>query len=275
MTPERSVSRVARRSYYSAKTAVVDRLRVGARSVVWTPETGLGAGNQLYLWLNAFIRQRSGANCRVLSGLGADAWVERFPNLGDLVVDRHTVGFRDRREEMDYPWLRQRVGVDFAVADLKDFVDRMLLPDLGPPHGRSVLNVRRGDFYGLYLEKYGFDIEGYLDLALPASLDDVVVVSDDPDWCRSHLARVLSRARHVTFAPPGPMSQFELLAGAKDLYVTNSTFGYWGGYVSTRRGGTVTAPWLHARGINDDAAYQLLPTWQVIGPGSWDAIPPG
>ena len=272
---EWGLSRRVRGSFYAVKSALAEPLRGRDRSIVWTPEVGLGVGNQMYLWLHAFNRQRSGEDCRVLSGNGADDFVRRFPRLRALVIERGSVRFRDGRDEIDAPWLWQRAEVDFTLHQLRAFIDEFILPELGPRHDLSVVNVRRGDFYEEYLEKYGFDIAGYFERALPPAMARVVVVSDDPDWCREHLGEVLTRAEEVSFAPQGAVTQFELLAGARELFVTNSTFGYWGGYIASAQGASVTAPWIHARGLNGNAAYQLLPSWTRIGPGPWDRVPLG
>jgi hypothetical protein len=111
----------------------------------------------------------------------------------------------------------------------------------------------------------------------------ILLVSDDLDWCRLKLGR-LSEVAPLRFPPAGAsvIEQLALLATARRLVLANSTFSYWGGYLSNRvqvgHGGgpnyaDVIAPRFHNRQVRGGAAWQHDPRWSVVEdiPGGWDA----
>ena len=69
------------------------------------------------------------------------------------------------------------------------------------------------------------------------------------------LAEEAERVEHLAAARPH--EHFRALASARRLIITNSTFSYWGAYVSNVRygdnHGLVYAPWFHRRDIDGGA----------------------
>lgn len=263
-------------------------LQRGRRTVLWTPNEGLGFGNVLYLWLHAYLRQRHGEQYRVLTPHAMHVWLEELPRVREaLAVDRAQVRVSDRR---DHGWF-SRFGSDFSRAQLHGFVGdclvgTSLVPGPSPDPTSVTVNVRRGDYYATphFRGTYGFDIAAYVDLALAKAatgcrIDRILVVSDGLDWCRLKLDRVLrEHAEVVDYVADTdtPQDNFRVVATSQRLIGTNSTFSYWGGYVGNVLYGVdshVVMPRFHARLDGDYSAYQLDPAWCVVEdiPGGWDA----
>lgn len=265
---------------------VVDVVRSGPRTVVLTASPGPRFGNVLYFWLHAHRQSRQGRPWVVQVPPEVRPWVGVLPGLVSLSVDAPRM--RDRRV-----WpperLWQRFGVDFSRGDVDAFVRERLLPApllaAAParPAGEVVVNVRRGDYYSVAKHRgnYGFDIVSYVSEGLDrcrarGPVTSVHVVSDDPSWCREHLAPLAAeRGLAVSFADPGrPHEHFATLCAARTLIGANSTFSYWAGHVISAReghGGHVVMPGFHGRHVNGGHADQLDPSWDVVAdlPHGW------
>lgn len=260
-------------------------MRVGKRTIIWAPESGVGFGNVLYAWLHVHQQQASGADCRLLPPPHMDPWRELFPTLWtDLSIRREDVRATDRR---DWVW-NSRFGRDFTRAELHGFVRAHLAPalvDRAADGGTVTINVRRGDYYSQphFRGTYSFDIAAYVEAALAeaqkqGAFDRVVVVSDGIEWCRLKLDALLrEHAEAITYVEgESPQDNFVRVAAARRLIGTNSSFSYWGGYVSNVLHGAdsqVIMPRFHARLGESPDAYQLDPAWTIVEdiPGGWDA----
>lgn len=274
MDPLRFPARVARHLAWRARRTVavtLDALRRGDRTVIMTPPAGLRFGNWLYLWLDAHARTRAGEVTLVLKAPGMEPWLELLPSLRELTIARENLRFHDRREWDENSW-NQRFDEDFTRAQLQDFIRDVIAPYVTPDRsGALVVNIRRGDYYenpGLR-RLYGFDQIGYLAEALrrvePA--ERVLVVSDDPDWCRDNLDALLRETgATVDYASRDPGSNFLAVASSRQLIGTNSTFSYWGGYIAgvLHADPVIVMPRFHARLGGTTDAYQLDPEWSAV-----------
>jgi Glycosyl transferase family 11 len=229
-------------------------------------------GNWLYLWLDAHQRTMSGERTVVLEAPGMDPWLTAFPALRALTVSRDLVRYHDRREwDAERSW-KQHFGVDFTRESLNAFISDFLAPYMGRgDSGMLVINVRRGDYYsnpGLR-ERYGFDQLGYLRdaIAMVGPVERVLIVSDDPEWCRENLMDLVEQiCQNVDFADRDPVANFKAVAGAERIIGTNSTFTYWAAYVSGARHASpvIVMPRFHARLPQGTEAYQLDPRWIAL-----------
>lgn len=205
-----------------------------------------------------------------------DPWLDVFPRVKPLLVGPREVRFSDARTEN---WF-QTFG-EYDDCDLSDFIRTRLLDSnlpIAPDASDDVVtvNIRRGDYYSneKWRGLYGFDIKTYIRRALDESstqipISRVDVVSDDVAWCRSELAFAGDYGK-VTFQRGGdtPAQNLGQLASARRLILSNSTFSYWGAYISNVVHGEnhalIWAPDLHRRDLFDGRAYQLNPRWSVI-----------
>lgn len=256
-------------------------LRHGRRTVLWVPER-IYLGNFLYHWLIAHREQASGRDVVARATAAMNPWRPLVPGSDRLVVDPSAVRFVDRRRLGYF----QEFGVDYTAAQLSRFIDDVLLDSPLVDLPRSVelsrddlaVNVRRGDYYarGAFQDRFGFDVLAHLRRAVQASLEidgparRIHVISDDMTWCRSELGW-LAELGPLTFAGPddGPRDNFAVLARARRIVATNSTFGYWAAHVSSRfhagNERSIVMPAFHDRMVNDGRAYQLNPAWTVVG----------
>ena len=250
-------------------SSLVDRLRRGDRTVIATPG-GMRFGNWMYLWLHAHQRTHAGHPTLVLEVPGMAPWIEQFPALAALTIRRHEMRFHDRRVQRGGVVL-QRFGVDFARDALRAFVEETVIPRIPEVEaGTVVINVRRGDYYtDGFRPTRGMDIEGFVRAALvevePCAR--ILVVSDDPEWCREHLDAILrAPQRDVSYAERDQVGNFLAIASARTLVGTNSTFSYWGGYVSDAmyEDARIVMPRFHARLATGWDAYQLDPRWIAL-----------
>lgn len=275
------------------KSGVLSLVRQGSRQVIWPPEK-IGVGNLFYVWLQAHVRREAGNDVVVRTSAASEPWKTWFPELFDeLIVDADHVRFTDRREVGLY---YQEFGADYSIQDIEAFIDAYILrpgsrfarlvAESARP-GRLVLNVRRGDYYTVekFRQLYAFDIVAYVRAAVAVSaqhapLNEILVVSDNVDWCKSELGFLADHAQ-VSYVEPGlgPAEHLAILGSAERLILANSTFSYWGGYVSNRfhaedsnvSTADVVVPRFHSRLMPDPSSYHLDPRWTVIDDldGGW------
>lgn len=268
------------RSAHDVFARLVAPIRRTGPVVLWTP-ADVNLGNFLFHWMRAHAQQSAGERVHVLRTPAMEPWLDTFPRARSLLIERRQVAFRARRV-LGY-WQRWDDG--FTRDDLTRFVREVLLDApltraIGRvDHGADlVVNVRRGDYYSdpRFRERYAFDVSDYVERALLTSaarspIHRLHVVSDDIRWCRGALDGVLhDHARHVSYDEGGtsPLQDLATLAASPRLVLANSTFSYWGGYISgvlhPDRQADVVAPWFHARFDDHLAADQLDPRWSVV-----------
>lgn len=137
-----------------------------------------------------------------------------------------------------------------------------------------VLNIRRGDYYTNPDLQRRYDLDahehvrqaqallGYAPGARPAA----VIVSDDVPWSQEHLSDL---ATLTPLTPPRQASMFNdlaALATASTLVLANSTFSYWGQFISRSVSGTqrAIAPAAHEYYPDTGQVVDLLfdPAWE-------------
>jgi hypothetical protein len=282
--------------FADARARLLGLVRRGPRTVLWTEATH-GFGNVLYGWLQAHVRQRRAEECTALLTPTGLRWLPELGGRADrLVTARSEVGLTDRREIGDF----FDFGIHYGAGDLDAFLDEVVLPaPLSAPAGATVVGpddvvivVRRGDYWSVpaFRARYAFDTDAYLREALELQqraggpVSGIHVVSDGIPWCRANLGWLQETVPTLSFAAGDqtPRDHFATMVGARRLILTNTSFGYWGGYASGRRHRgdrpVVVAPRFHARGLTRGTrAPQLLPGWVVVEsiPGGWVEPPVG
>jgi hypothetical protein len=266
-------------------------VRRGSRTVLWTQPTAQ-LGNFLYEWMHAFVTRQQGVDIVCLRTPAMERWLPVFGDRArELVVAPSEVRLTDRREK----GLHNEFGPHFDERVLARFIKGFLEPsgvldvDLVPADLRVtdrdvVVNVRRGDYVtnATNWRNYGFDVHDYLRVALARSvevggpIERIVVVSDGIDWCAQHLTWLGDHCDELVLESSGqpPEVHLAMLANASRLVLANSTFSYWGGYLSAWRSGRpdqVVAPWFHVRTDLGGAAWQLDPRWSIVReiPSGW------
>ena len=128
------------------------------------------------------------------------------------------------------------------------------------------VHVRRGDYLALNNLYSTLGLDYYEDaLSLFQSIDAVIVISDDIEWCKEHL-RLDSKYR-ITFSPfSDDLLDFILMYLCKHHIIANSSFSWWAAYLRIIYGlpYNVFAPsvWYNMAGdfahLNHDAFYPSL-----------------
>ena len=262
--------------------SVLARVRQRGRHVHY-PDPSKGFGNLLYHYLHAHTAQREGRDEWVLERPKIQPWLTVFPRLAQRNLSPKNFRFTDQRDLEDY----QGFGTSFTREDLDLFIQEVLnggYVDDQPSHDPStvVINIRRGDYYSTQWKPYyGFDIPHYLQVAithsdLRAPISHIYVVSDDREWSLREVSRLVPPGIDITHSPKlsSPVLDFADLARASRLIITNSTFSYWGAFLSgVRHSGNqadIVAPHFHRRDINGGLAWHLDPRWTIIDdPNGW------
>ncbi|GAA5108150.1 hypothetical protein GCM10023339_06850 [Alloalcanivorax gelatiniphagus] len=287
----------------SATALLLKPVRHHGRRVAWTPEF-MGLGNLLQLAMWAYDGRSRGERRWIRATPNLVPWLDVLPGLREVVLLPSEVRVSDRRVA---PWseaARSR-QVDGAVAPhepvdvagVERFLREVVLPGsglgdvvAGPTDPRAlVVNVRRGDYYSdpEIRRQYGFNVSGYLRAAVDRSIEadgaptQVLVVSDDVDWCRGELGWLDDRLPVEHLEASGPVSDFATVATARRMVITNSTFSYWAAHVSNAthldNHAQVWAPRFFDRTQNGGRSWLLDERWSVVEdiPGGWELTSDG
>jgi len=149
----------------------------------------------------------------------------------------------------------KKLGIDHYFQDLKWIDDDTLdLYRVGiEPVDKVAVHVRRGDYVGhpWYVDLTQTD---YYEKALKEFDEkDILVFSDDIAWCKEYFD-----GKYEYCEETDPVKALNIMAGCKGVIMSNSTFSWWAGYLST---GKVTAP---KQWFRDGTTIKLKETWQKI-----------
>ena len=132
------------------------------------------------------------------------------------------------------------------------------------------LHVRRGDYIKNAENHFNLPIE-YYDAALGKFDDDrnVIVFSDDPLWC--HDEGIFVDDRFIISENEDNRVDLCLMSLCDDFIIANSSYSWWGAWLSTNKDKKVIAPvqWFGTKGYTKDHdTKDLIPeTWIRIPDG--------
>lgn len=267
---------------------LLTRVRVGPEKVIMIPLVARG-GNWLYEWMKASTETaQTGQSVKVAERPGMTDWLNEFPELAKITIPPQNIRWRSKRD------LGANFDIegDFTPAERQHFIEKVLLSSSKFAQRREsarrafsdnplIINIRRGDYYShpVIHQNFGIDTVAYVKEAASQCLkihlpQQIVVVSDDLPWCAENLS-FLQEFAPTKFDKFGN-SMFDdlaVLSIAKYLILTNTTFGYWGGYIaSLMEDATVWVPDIHERhGREGDHPVQHLASWIPVFPptNSW------
>ena len=125
------------------------------------------------------------------------------------------------------------------------------------------LHIRRGDFLKNSGNHHNLGLDYYKQaLNQFNSKQQVVIFSDDPQWCLEQ--DLFEGDRFMVSSGNGPYHDLYLMSLCSDFIIANSTFSWWGAWLANR--GTVVAPkkWF---GPNNQhlSTKDLYPaSWKII-----------
>lgn len=137
------------------------------------------------------------------------------------------------------------------LGDHRDFLTSKLQigsADAGEPF--AAIHVRRGDYVSnpRYAAAFGYCSDRYYIEAIRKLSSDIPLrfVSDDPAWCEDFIRR--HDLRHAAVVSGDGRTHFddlELLTKATELVISNSTFSWWGAFLSSARPVVCPTPWFN------------------------------
>ncbi|ASQ89949.1 hypothetical protein CHL67_02555 [Prosthecochloris sp. GSB1] len=136
--------------------------------------------------------------------------------------------------------------------------------------GDSVCVVfRRGDFVGHpILNIVGLDYyeKALTLLAEKVSDPSIFVFSDDIAWCRENYRPGGYGCEYVNQSLTGPNAEYylQMMASCKHFIIPNSTFGWWGAWLSNYPGKKVIAPKVWFRGQKDEVNEIVPDEWMTL-----------
>lgn len=134
-----------------------------------------------------------------------------------------------------------RTALSTEAEDLKQRIEAL---------GAACVNVRRGDFVS---DEKTRKFHGYMDadyytsglkrLRRTGTFDHVFVFSDEPEWCASNLTLPgnIEVVAH-RFAGPHFTHYMHLMSSCSGFVIPNSTFGWWGAWISNVSGNQIVSP---------------------------------
>jgi hypothetical protein len=119
------------------------------------------------------------------------------------------------------------------------------------------VHIRRGDYYslreysegiGCLSESYYFEAINYLKNKFQSSDLKFYFISDDIDWCKKIFISISNSVFvEQEKTKKGYISDLWLLKQCKHVIISNSTFAWWGAYLSENNEGLIVAPLKWAR----------------------------
>ena len=126
------------------------------------------------------------------------------------------------------------------------------------------IHIRRGDFIKNYKNHHNLDLK-YYEKGLKQFDDNrqVVIFSDDPEWCKEQ--NLFDGDRFLVSEGNGPYHDLYLMTQCSDFIIANSTYSWWGAWLCNNKNKVVVCPsiWF---GVNnqDKNIKDLYPEEWVI-----------
>jgi len=157
---------------------------------------------------------------------------------------------------LDGYWQSHRYFEDFDAVIRRDFVfradpdekNRQILTAIDESEAVAI-HVRRGDYvrdpatnqtHGTCsVEYYSKAIERVAEMT---KRPEFFVFSDDPDWCRKNLAVRFPTTYIANNVPGGECEDLRLMTHCRHFIIANSSFSWWGAFLSPFAGKVVIAP---------------------------------
>ena len=182
---------------------------------------------------------------------------ELFDNCPDNVS---LYGFFQTEKYFNH--IRDDILKDFNFKDEIKEECQYIIEQFDNPIG---LHIRRGDFLINYKNHHNLTLD-YYDKALKKFDDNrqVFIFSDDPQWCYEQ--NIFSGDRFLISRDNGPYHDLYMMTKCKDFIIANSTYSWWGAWLSDSIDKKVIAPkrWF---GVNneDKSIEDLFPSdWILI-----------
>ena len=127
------------------------------------------------------------------------------------------------------------------------------------------LHIRRGDFLRNSVHHHNLSMK-YYETALRAFGQErqIIIFSDDTDWCKQQ--PLFEGDRFLVCEAGGPYTDLYLMSKCSDFIIANSTFSWWGAWLSDNEDKLVIYPdkWFGPNNIDKSTADLFPPEWRMI-----------
>jgi len=125
------------------------------------------------------------------------------------------------------------------------------------------LHIRRGDFLINSGNHHNQSLDYYEEALKKFDADrQVVIFSDDPDWCMEQ--KLFADDRFIVSQAAGPYHDLYMMTQCSDFIIANSTFSWWGAWLANT--GTVIAPkkWFGPNNAHLNTKDLYLKEWKIL-----------
>lgn len=250
---------------------------------VYITPKGARWGNLLYFFLRASIYKERGKIIYILYTKHMDELLYLFPLLNQFVIYEKEVKFYHYKDNSNNYY--QVFNQDFTKKDLFFFIEKYLAnsfvfssfyTNIPSQDNTITLNIRRGDFY----EKDNYKIYGYDQInfikhifnnyLMNKSFQKINIISDDMQWCKENFKFLEKYSDEIVFPifnTNKVIESFCWLTKSESLILSNSTFSFWGAYISNylqNSENMIYCPIFGSRRIENTDLYQYNPNWSMI-----------
>ena len=182
---------------------------------------------------------------------------ELFNNCPDNIC---LVGYL--QTEKYFSHIRKTILEDFEFIDDIQNPCLEMMSDMNSP---IALHIRRGDFLINSLNHHNLTLDYYQEAISQFDSDrEVIIFSDDPDWCKEQ--EIFSGDRFLVSESSNSYVDLCLMSMCSDFIIANSTFSWWGAWLSKNESKTVIAPskWFGVNNLHHNLKDLFPETWKVI-----------
>lgn len=158
--------------------------------------------------------------------------------------------------------IRKSILQDFEFVDDIQNPCKEMMSEVNNP---VALHIRRGDFLINSLNHNNLTIDYYKEALSNFSNDrEVIIFSDDPQWCNEQ--ELFSDDRFLVSESENPYVDLCLMSMCSDFIIANSTFSWWGAWLSKNDSKTVIAPskWFGVNNLHHNLKDLFPENWKVI-----------
>jgi len=127
------------------------------------------------------------------------------------------------------------------------------------------LHIRRGDFLINSVHHHNLSMKYYEEALKQFDSDrQVIIFSDDTDWCKQQ--PLFESDRFLVCEGGGPYTDLYMMSKCADFIIANSTYSWWGAWLSDNKEKVVIYPdrWFGPNNIDKSTADLFPPEWRMI-----------
>jgi hypothetical protein len=158
--------------------------------------------------------------------------------------------------------IENEIRDDFSFREEIFFPCKEMIDQIDSPIS---LHIRRGDFLENSENHFNLDLDYYAKgLSLFESDRNVIIFSDDPEWCKQQ--KLFSADRFMISESDNSYVDLCLMTLCSDFIIANSTFSWWGSWLCNNYDKKIIAPskWFGPNLKNNSTKDLILKDWVVI-----------